>query len=463
MRRYEIGFLVVVILLLGGAVFADRKFPVTDRAQAPTQSGKFLSTGWYCPSPDFEGVDASMSTANLGDEPVHLRRWAIGDTQTSPLSQAALASHRRSAVKVRDFGIPQATGLSEAFGAATTSDIVALGSAGVASSRCSNQPWDKWYFAQGSTARGLNTYLLVSNPFEEEAVLRVRFLTPGGDTTPARLKDLVVPRLSQSAVFLSEYLTETPTFGIDLTATQGRVIVSRFMQATGKDGSKGISLGVGVRNPASKWLFAGGHVPTDGEETIQLANPTETEALIQVVFETEQEQRSPPALQEVRLPAGRQTSIKVSDFLERGTKHSTTISVTNETKIVAERTTVEALNPGRGIDTVFGVPDFGGRWVVAVGSPAGGTDTIDILNAGTKRTTVSIAFVTEGGLSRPPALQAIKIEGGRRASLDVSSSLAGAAATAIIESTEGSIAVERHLVLGPPYSDFADSVAQIFD
>ncbi|MFN2610478.1 MAG: DUF5719 family protein [Actinomycetota bacterium] len=455
-------FLLVVIAAMGAVMFAGDKVPSKKVDERPVGAIDFLSTGWYCPSPDVGGLDAHIATTNVGDERVHLRVRAIGSGRSSTPAESDLAAEKRSTVRLKDLGVPQSVGLTEAFGSAATNDLTVLGDGGLATSRCSTQPWDRWYFANASTSRGTNTYLLIANPFQEEAVVNIRLLMPTGESSPARLKDILIPRSSQASILLAEFVPESPTFGVEVVATQGRVVTSRFVQAASRDGTKGISLDVGQRLASAKWFFAGGHVPADGEETVQLANPTDSEALVQVIFVTDTDQISPQQLQEIQVPAGSQSSIKVSDLLPRGTKHSTIVSVTNDSKVISEVTTVEAVGPGKGIEIATGVPDGGQKWELAVGSPAGGTQTIDLLNTTTSPLVAKIAIIGANGLSRPAELSDVKVAGGRRVSIDLTPYLAGGSGAVLVETNLGSIAVAGHLVLGPPYADFADQVAQSF-
>jgi len=461
MRRGEMTFFLMAVLLVAGAPFADSRLQEIPPPEVKVAPGSVLSTAWYCPAPSGQSIEGVMSTTNLGPSPVELRRWGIGDGRSSEFIRANVPGHRRSPIALADLKIANAAGLSETFGSATTSDLVVLDrSGGVSSSRCSVQPWDKWYFASLSTARGQNHHLIVANPFEEEAVIRVRIIGSESDFVPARMRDLVVPELSQLSIFLSEYVPETASFGVELTVTQGRVIASNFADIRPRVGASGISLDVGVRGPASTWHFAGGEVPSDGEELLVLLNPTESEALVKVVFQTDTQQTSPPGLEEVSVPGGRQVTIKVADHLPRGTKHSTSISVTNDEKIVAERHTTVA---GGGVEKVFGVSDASVRWALSVGSTAGGSDSLSIMNPDRDGALVRIALVGAEGESAPPELSSIRVAPGLRTSVDLSPFLAGGSWTAVVESSSGKIVVERHLVLGPPFNDFADSFGQAFE
>lgn len=456
MKRSETAFALIFVIFAGASVLADRSIPQHSTGERGAPTGRFISTAWYCPGPGGEGFDPVMSTTNLGDVPVRLRRLAVGSGSASAFEEGVLAPHRRAPISAGKFGVKDAAGLTEAFGASTYTDLATLVSGkGAATSTCSVQPSNRWLFASGSTARGESHHLLVSNPFEEEAVVKIRFITPDKDVVPARLKDLVVGARSQSDVSLADLFAETPSFGLEVTATQGRVVVSRFSQVATRSGVKGLSLSVGARSPSVGWTIAGGEVPADGEEFITLVNPESSEALLQLVFQLEGEQSTPPGLGEIALKGGTQLRVKASDHLSRGSKYGVKITSANAVPIVAERETVAATAGGRGYESVFAVREPSARWAVGVGSLAGGSAFLAISNPGGTDAVVRIGLYRQGTENFPAELAALKIGAGRRSTVDLTGFLEGGAGTALLDASRGTVAVEGWLVLGPPYADFA--------
>ena len=403
-----------------------------------------------------------MTAVNSGRHAVRLRRLAVGDGVESATSDTNLAPRRRNSVALGQFGSPRVLGLTEAFGGPITSEIGMLSRGrGAGASLCSREPGDRWLFATGSTTRRQDTYLLVANPFQEEAVIQVRTLQPDKEMLPTRLKDLVVPALSQVSLYLSDFLLETPSFGMEITATQGRIVASRYTELATREGVHGASVDLGVRAAELVWNFAGGAVPADGEEYLVLVNPNAKEALLQVVFQTDTARVAPAQLDEVAVPAGRQVRLKVSDFLPRGAVHGTRIRSSNDIAVVAERETVAAVPGGKGYETVFGVPAPGPTWIVSAGSGAGGTDSLAIVNDGKAAAQVNIALFGAGPPSRPDQLSGISVAADRRQTIDLTPYLSPGGATAVVTARKTDmITVENALVLGPPYADFAQSPGQ---
>lgn len=382
-----------------------------------------------------------MSTTNHSESPVTLRRWSVGQAQSSSFLESVLEGHRRVQVAVKDLNIPSATALAEVFGGVTSADLTVTKDGGLATSACTVQPWDKWYFSIASTSRDQDTRLLVSNPFEEEAVIRVRQFLPDRQVSPSLLKRVVIPQLSQATIDLKEFIPATPSFGLEVIATVGRVIVSRLSR------NGGISLNVGIRNPSSRWLLPGGQVPSAGEELLVITNPSDKESLVHVAFQTDEQRLEPGPLQELAVAAGRQLTIKVSDHLPRGAKHSASVTSVNEVPLVVERQIF-----GEGFENIFGVSASKRRWSVSVGTAAG-AETITILNDSQIDATVRIALITEGAESRPPELANLQIGPGGRLSVSLDG-LLSAPSTAVVEALSGQIVIERRL---GGQSDFTSS------
>jgi hypothetical protein len=452
-KRGEVLGLLLLILIMAGMSAGDRYIPKRASTAEAESEGRVVSTVWYCPVPTGEDVSSTISTANLAATQVRLRRWGAGEGAASPTTEIDLPARRRQSTAAADLGRPSPVGIVEAFGAATVADFISLGS-GVGSSRCSDQPEDRWLFPVASTARSRDTFLLVANPFAEEARITVRFMTPGEDVTPSRLREVNIPRLTQVSLFLGDYRSETEAFAVEVGATRGRVIVSRLMRVSG-GGGFGLSANVGVQELSRSWLFAGGEVPTEGEEEIVLANPGEHEALIQISFQTDTEQITQPALREVAVPAGRSLTIKVSEHLPRGTRHGTSITSLNEVGVVAERFVIGLIGGVRGAESSFGATGTSSRWAVSVASPAGGNSFLDFVNWGAERAVASVTLLTDQAETKPPELSALPLEPGRRATVDITSFVGAGAATAVIESASDELLVDGMVVLGPPYRDFA--------
>lgn len=454
MRRAEIGAAILAVALVLGGPVLNRIVPARHRAAPPLpQAATPLSEAWYCPVPTSQNLGSTAWTADLGSGPVHLRATGFG-TGNGSASSADLASGLASN-QVAPSPAP-APGVVEGFGQPIASFLTIAGSTvGGAAAPCSAQPGHHWLFATASTAPGYDTYLYVANPFPEQAAVTVRVLGPSGDLVPAGLDNFQVPASSQTTIYLADYYPETPSFGLDVTATRGRLVVDRLMRVN-TAAARGLSMSLGVTAPQTQWVFPGGQTPSQGEEDLVVANPSNHEALVNESFQTV-DGAAPAGQQNISVPAGSQVTLKLSDEVPAGTQHSTILSVSNGVPVVADRVTIEG-GSTKGYESVQGTPAAGTSWWVAAGSPAGGTDTLGVVNTSSVTATFGVSIVTASATSSPPDLSALQVGGGLRGSFDLTSYLNGQPALLLVRATAGQIAVENDVQLPSSYRDTVESV-----
>jgi hypothetical protein len=449
MRRAELTFALVIVIVMGGAWALDSVVPsrTAGTPVAVSATPAPLSEAWYCPAPVAQGLGSTVWTANLGTGPVHVRRSGTG-TSGAPAEADLGAGTLGSAPAAPTAAKAPVT--VEAFGGATGSHVSTLAAIiGGTTGRCSRQPGTRWLFPVASTAPGFDSFLLVTNPFPEEAVVTVRVLGDKGDQIPSGLSHVEIPQLSQTSLFLGDFFPAMASFGLDVTASRGRVVVGRLLRVSTRDGTRGVALDVGATAPSTRWLLPGGDVPASGEEDIVVANPSDHEALVSTVFLVESG-TGPVGVQDVPVPAGGRTALKVSDQVPGGTRHATILTSTNGVPVVAERLTV---GPQGAYQSVQGAPASAARWVVAAGSAAGGTDTLALVADGPDKASCKVTILTASGPVAPPQLASVAVRPGQRTSIDLTPYLNGQPATVLVEATTGKVAVENDLILPAAYRE----------
>src|SRR5207302_57245 len=197
-----VGGVLVIVLIMGGSWALDGIVP-SKTAGTPVAAGTPvtasattapLSEAWYCPAPSAQGLGSTVWTANLGTGPVHLRRSGTGASGATAEADLGAGTFGGLPAAPSAANVPVSV---EAFGGATGSHVSVLApSVGGATGRCSRQPGTRWIFPIASTAPGYDTYLLVTNPFLEEAVVTVRVLTDNGDQIPSGLSHVQIPQRS---------------------------------------------------------------------------------------------------------------------------------------------------------------------------------------------------------------------------------------------------------------------------
>ncbi len=108
-----------------------------------------------------------------------------------------------------------------------------------AMSPCAEEPANDWYFSAGGTARGSAQALELLNPFGDDAIVDIAFLTEGGVQEPQALQGFVVGRRARSS---SRSRTSCPARSASPpSCAPGRVVSwpSRSERSTGPTAARG--------------------------------------------------------------------------------------------------------------------------------------------------------------------------------------------------------------------------------
>ncbi len=94
-------------------------------------------------------------------------------------------------------------------------------------------PAETWYLAEGSTAGGMETWVLVQNPGADAVTVSLTLMTDAGEQKPEGLQDQEISGNSRRSFPLHEYVT---TFDVStkVTSTGGDVICERAMYGPGR-------------------------------------------------------------------------------------------------------------------------------------------------------------------------------------------------------------------------------------
>jgi hypothetical protein len=138
-----------------------------------------------------------------------------------------------------------------------------------------------------------------------------------------------------------------------------------------------------------------------------------------------------------------------------------TVQGVNRVPVVVERRQI-LTSGGRVLEHAFGQAASGRRWAASVGSPSGGTSILAVLNDGQAATTASVTIITEEGEAKPPELAAVRLEPGRRTSIDLTPFLGRKVATALVEAG-GDVVVEHQTQVGDPYRDVIAAPARLIE
>jgi hypothetical protein len=206
--------------------------------------------------------------------------------------------------------------------------------------------------------------------------------------------------------------------------------------------------------------MGGGGVTPDGDERFVFINPFDREALIDISMPTESDLIAPASFQELRLPAGRQTTVKV-EGVALGTKHGAVFKSTNGVPFVVERASTIGIGPTKSSDLVMAADSLSGHWTVFSGSGLAGFNSVSITNFSSEPVEITVTATTDSTKSPGMAGHAISIAAGRMASIDLSGLLPSGLGIVHVDADGGGIAVEsRTYTADPSFRDFSDAVGR---
>ena len=228
----------------------------------------------------------------------------------------------------------------------------------------------KWYFADGDTSEGYETFLLTVNPDETEtATLALTVLFE--DQEPLIVVGDVAP-LSRYTFNLGQILDEEglePTaFAMELCSDNGiPVYAERAIYWSGPNGPReGGSDSAGATELSTEWFLAEGTTTNERETIILIGNPNEETAELEVTYLVE---GADPIIVNYTVAAERRLTINASEDVP-SVNFSTQVNSVNGVGIVVERT---MFGPADGVLQKWGhnspgVTETSSVWYLAEGA-----------------------------------------------------------------------------------------------
>jgi len=258
MRRLQpVAALVVLVLLVGGAAYADREFAPEP---GPGTDGPARSGAWFCPTGGGpEGWEVFLQVANPGDRPatLHVRTLGSGRPQPAETFEVDPGAFLQIPVEGRGRGRSHVV---EWFGQWVGVGWLAHaggGEGGVAAEPCAPTAGARWLLPDGTTeTEGDHDYVVVMNPFAREAVLSLSLLSERREPVlQGDLTDVILRPFRSVAFELNEVV-----LGERTVATLVEVSVGRVAAATlGVSGTGGIRSALGyLGTPDADLVFPGG-------------------------------------------------------------------------------------------------------------------------------------------------------------------------------------------------------------
>jgi 5'-nucleotidase / UDP-sugar diphosphatase len=296
-----------------------------------------------------------------------------------------------------------------------------------------------WYLAEGSTGGGMETFVLVQNPGDDDVMVNVKFQTGEGEVAPEMLQGITIPANSRRTFKANDWVT---TFDVStmVEPIDGDVIVERAMYGDGRTWAHD-SIGVTTPSPSQEWFLAEGSTGGGMETWLLVQNPFKSAAHINIVFQTDTGKVAPADLQGVTIPASSRATFNVGQWVPDNYNVSTYV-LAEDGLIVCERA---MYGDGRtwAHDSI-GTPVISDEWFLAEGSTDGGMETFVLVqNPGDTAVKVNVTFNTDIGDMAPLDLQGVTIPANSRRTFKVNDWVTNYNVSTYVKCTDGAVVVER--------------------
>lgn len=274
-----------------------------------------------------------------------------------------------------------------------------------------NAPSDKWYLAEGCTAGGFETWVLLQNPGEEAATVNLTYMTK---TEKVDGSAITMPPKSRKTMDISTDGVADNWDVSTMVTSDKPVIAERAVYWKDK---KGGHCDVGVTATSSEWYLAEGATDGPFETWVLVQNPNPDPVTVNLTFMTGSGPVAPPDLQGFDLPANSRHSFPVDDYV---TDYDVSTKVTSEGGgVVAERAMY--WDDKNGGHDAHGLECAKFRSFLAEGATAGEFETwVLFQNPGDTEAQVFITYQTgEGAIER----ELLRLPAGTRRSINVGSEI----------------------------------------
>jgi len=151
-----------------------------------------------------------------------------------------------------------------------------------------------------------------------------------------------------------------------------------------------------------RWYFADGVTTKDATETLFLFNPFPDDAVVDLVFGTEDGRVTPQALTGLAVQGGSTAVVAVGDYAQRREQVTATITTRAGRLVVSRLQTFDGTAGRKGISLALGSASAGTLWYLPDGLVADGiTERYQVYNPSKKEARVEVALALEQGQAEP--------------------------------------------------------------
>jgi hypothetical protein len=205
---------------------------------------------------------------------------------------------------------------------------------GISLALAAPSPGDRWFFPEGLVADGVTERYHIYNPTDSEAQVSIELTLEEGAAEPF---DLTVPARERLTVVSNEQERVPRNVGhaaTVLSLNDVPVVAERSVVAAAPATRSGAADTMGARHTARQWVLASGAATDTVDEVVVVHNPGPEDAIVSVHGLAGGQLLAIETLQGLSIPAGKRTTIRLTDHVKR---EALALLVRSETPVVVER------------------------------------------------------------------------------------------------------------------------------
>jgi hypothetical protein len=343
-----------------------------------------------------DSFDSYLLIMNPNDQQAQVDVTFQGEDGSNKSFNYTVGAHSRFTVSLRE------TAGSGSFSTDVKSDIPVLaeramyfsyeGRSGGSDSIGANAPSNTWFFAEGYTGDTFDTWVLLQNPNDSEALVTLNFMRPDGGVIT---QQVTVPPHRRYSV----HVDQVPGLEASEVSTQVSsnlpVVAERAMYFNygGKDGGHD---SIGATATSNGWYFAEGYTGESFDTWVLLQNPNDGTAMVTLSF---MKPDGSIIRQQVSVPGRRRHSIHV-DTIAGLEATDVSTQVDSDLPIIAERAMYFNTQGRKGGHATIGAPVPSQQWYLAEGFTGGQFDEyVLLLNPGDEAANIDVMFMRSDGMT----------------------------------------------------------------
>ncbi len=397
--------------------FGSRPLPWMPAAPPPGD----LTDSWFCPgvpAAGEEGTGGEVLIANTGNDPLDVHVTLLAGPGEQVEQTVAVPPFGRVAVDpAASVTTPYAAAIVEIAGGGGIVEQRSVHPAGISVAPCATSTSPNWYLAEGFTAENSTEQLVLSNPYQESAIVDIGFATADGSRQPAQLQGYPVPARSVRIIDLDSIAArDEPQVAVNVVATRGNLVVGRAQLYDGQ-GRLGYSMTLASPTLRSQWWFANGAHGPDVTERFSIYNPTDEEVEVTPVF-LGITGGSDVLVEPIVVPA-RQLVTYTSDDVANlpAGRHAIVFGTDGVDSIVVERAITRTIEDVPTTSVLLGGlarPDgkVPSTWMMATGPGEPTDDALAVYNTVQADATITVQAVTPDGIVDVPSLAEVPLPAG---------------------------------------------------